>query len=502
MKLKVKDVDIATGGVQVVLLNEEDAHKLDLHHGDRVSVKKGKKLTTATLNIAESRKAVPAGKVGLYEEVLDALNAKHNDIVDIDIQEKPAGIYYIQKKLSGGKLNKQEMDELVKEIVNNKLTSIELTYFISACFTNGMSLSETVALTNSIVKYGSRLDIKKYPIIDKHSSGGVPGNRTTMLIVPIVAAAGLFMPKTSSRSITSPAGTADTMEVLAPVSLSLEKMRKVVMKTNACIVWGGAIDLAAADDKLIKLRHPLALDPEGMLLASILAKKAAVNSTHVLIDIPLGRDTKIKTKKHARHLKRLFIKIGKRLGMNIHVIMTRGEEPIGNGIGPALEARDVLWVLKRDPRKPVDLEKKAIIMSTKILQMAKVKDAKRKVIEILESGAAYKKMKEIIKEQGGNPNVDPDKIKIGPYSYTFKAPISGKITDIQNFTINKIARIAGAPVDKGAGVYFYNKHEFQKIKKGDKLMTIYAENKVRLKYALNILKKIDEIVIEKRKITR
>ncbi|MBW2982516.1 AMP phosphorylase [Candidatus Woesearchaeota archaeon] len=498
MKLKVKDVDIATGGVQIVLLNEEDAHKLDLHHGDRVSVKKGKKITTATLNIAESRKAVPPGKIGLYEEVLDSLNAKHNDLVDIDIEEKPIGVSYIQKKLQGMKLNKQEINELVKEIVSNKLTGIELTYFIAACFTNGMTLQETIALTKAIVKYGSRLDIKKYPIIDKHSSGGVPGNRTTMTIVPIIAAAGLTMPKTSSRSITSPAGTADTMEVLAPVSLSLEKMKKVVMKTNACIVWGGAIDLAAADDKLIKLRHPLALDPEGMLLASILAKKAAVNSTHVLIDIPLGRDTKIKTRKHARHLKRLFIKIGRKLGIHIHVILTNGEEPIGNGIGPALEARDVLWLLKRDTRRPLDLEKKSIMMATKILQMANIKDAKKKVIEILDSGLAYKKMQEIIKAQGGDPNIDPDKIKIGKYSYTFKAPASGRITDIQNFTINKIARIAGAPVDKGAGVYFYHKHEGMKIKRGEKLMTIYAENPIRLKYALHILRKIGGIVVDGR----
>jgi AMP phosphorylase len=167
MKLKIKDMDIATGGVLIVLVNEEDAHKLDLHYGDRVKIIKGKKTTTATINVAESKKAVPAGKIGLYEEVLDALNAKHNDLVTIDIAEKPVGVSYIQKKLNGGKLTKQEIDEIVKEIVKNNLTSIELTYFISACFTNGMTLAETVALTKAIVKYGSRLNIKKYPIIDK-----------------------------------------------------------------------------------------------------------------------------------------------------------------------------------------------------------------------------------------------------------------------------------------------------------------------------------------------
>ncbi|MBW2966610.1 AMP phosphorylase [Candidatus Woesearchaeota archaeon] len=502
MKLRVKDLDIATGGVLVVLLNEKDAHKLDLHHQDRVRIKKGKKITSAIINIAESKKALPPGKIGFYEEILDLLKAKKGDIIDIDIEEKPLGISYIQKKLEGHELTNEEIDELVKEIVKNKLTSIELTYFIAACFTKRMTLRETVALTKAIVKYGSKLKLKRKIILDKHCSGGVPGNRTTMVLVPIIAAAGLTMPKTSSRSITSPAGTADTMEVLAPVSLSLDKMKKAVSKTNACIVWGGAIDLAAADDKLIKLRHPLSLDPEGMLLASILAKKAAVNSTHILIDIPLGKDTKIKTKKQAKHLKRLFVKIGKKLGMKIYVILTDGSEPIGNGIGPALEARDILWLLKRDPRRPMDLENKCISMAIKMLEITGIKNAKQKVIEILDSGQAYGKMREIIKAQGGNPNIDPDKIKLGKYFYTFKAPVTGKITDVDNFTINKIARIAGAPVDKGAGIYFYNKHEGQKIKKGEPLMTIYAENPVRLKYALNILKRIDGVKIEKKVIVK
>ena len=502
MKLKVKDMDIATGGIQVVLINEEDAHKLDLHLGDRISIRKGKKTSTATVDIAESRKAVHPGRIGLFEEVLDALHAKQGDIVDFDFEKKPLGISYIKKKLEGKELNIKEIDELVEEIVKNKLTQIELTYFISACFTKGMNMDEIVAFTKAIVRHGSRLRLKKRPIFDKHCTGGVPGNRTTMVIVPILAAAGLTVPKTSSRSITSPAGTADTMEVLAPVDLTLEDMRKVVKKTNACIVWGGAIDLAAADDKLIKLRHPLSLDPEGMLLASILAKKAAVSSTHVMIDIPLGMDAKIKTKKDALHIKNQFKKVGKKLGMKIYAIITDGSEPIGNGIGPALEARDVLWILKQDSKRPLDLERKSIIMAVKMLQIAGFKNAKKKVEEILKSGKAYEKMKEIIKAQGGDLRIEPEDIKIGKFRYTFKSPRSGIITDINNFTISKIARIAGAPNDKGAGIYIHNKHEGQKIKKGEKLFTVYAENKTKLSYALDVLKriggiKVNHIVIKK-----
>jgi len=495
MKLKVKDLDIATGGILVAAINAEDARKFDLYHEDRILIKRGKYETTAIVDIAESKKAVPPGCIGMFEEVLDKLHAKHNDVVDIDLEEKPEGIAYIRKKLKGKQLSKKELDAIVKEIVEDDLSSVELTYFISACFMKGMTVKETVNFAKAIVKHGGQLKLKKKQIFDKHCTGGVPGNRTSMVLVPIIAAAGFVMPKTSSRSITSPAGTADTMEVLAPVSLSIEKMKKVVQKTNGCIAWGGAVNLAAADDKLIRIRHPLALDPEGMLLASILAKKAAVNATHVLIDIPVGKDTKIKNLKQARHLEKKFSTIGKKMGMKIHVIITDGTEPIGKGIGPALEARGILRLLKRDPERPMDLEKKVVKMAAKLLHIAGVKNAKQKVLNILESGLAYRKMKEIIKAQGGNPNIDPEKIPLGKYTYTFRAKKSGKIYDIDNVTIAKVARVAGAPKDKGAGIYLH-KHETFKVKKGEPIFTIYSENKKKLKFALDMLGRIGGIHIK------
>jgi AMP phosphorylase len=496
MKLKVKDMDIETGGILVVILNEEDARKLDLHHEDRIKIKIGKKETTAVIDIAQGKKSVPPGHIGFFEEVLKRLDANPGDEAEIDLAEKPASVYYIRDKLEGRRLSNDEINAIIKDAVLGKLSAIELTYFIGACYTKGMAINETIALTNAIVKNGAQLKLDKYPVLDKHCSGGVPGNRTTMLVVPIVAAAGFVIPKTSSRSITSPAGTADSMEVFAPVALSVEQMKNVVDKTNGCIVWGGGVNLAAADDKLIRIRHPLSLDPEGMLLSSILAKKAAVHATHVLIDIPVGNDTKIKTKRHALRLKREFTRIGKKLKMKIKVVITAGNEPVGNGIGPALEARDVLYILQRDARRPLDLEHKSVFMATKLLQMAGVRDAGKKVTEILESGKAYEKMKEIIKAQGGNPSINPDNIHIGKFSYTFNSPKAGIITDVNNFTINKIARIAGAPKDQGAGIYIHNRHEGDFIRKGEPIMTIYAESEVKLKYALNILKKIGGIVID------
>lgn len=494
MKLTVKDMDIATGGVLIAILNEEDARRFDLHHEDRIIVKKGKKSTTAVVDIAESTKAVPVGKIGLFEEVMDKVHAKHNDTVEIDIQDKPKSVQFIRKKLDGKKLNSEEINTIIADVVSGKLTDTELAYFVGACYTKELELSESVALTQSIVNNGSHLKFNKSKVMDKHCSGGVPGNRTTMVVVPILAAVGLTVPKTSSRSITSPAGTADTMEVLCPVSMPLQKVKKVINTTNACLIWGGAVDLATADDKLIRVRHSLSLDPEGMLLASILAKKKAVGSTHVLIDIPLGRDTKIKTKKRADHLKRLFIKIGARIGMKVKVIITDGTQPVGNGIGPLLEARDVLWLFRRSEKRPLDLEEKSLDLAEVMLGMAGIKNARKKAMEILASGEAYQKFQEIIKAQGGDPNVDPDKMKLAKFSYTYNAPKTGTVRDIDNRSIAKIARIAGAPKDQGAGIYLY-KHEKYKVKKGEPVFTIYSDNKMKLQYAVNILKKFDGIVI-------
>src|SRR3989344_2426300 len=356
MKLKVKDIDISSGGPLIAVVNHEDAAMLDLHVMDRIKIKKGHKIETVVVDIAQSKKVVPKGKIGVFEEVINSLGLKNNDSVQIEVARKPLSLEFIRKKLDGQKLSEKEIDQIVWDIVHNKLSSVELTYFVAACYTNVMGTEETIMLTKAMVKHGETLKLNMRPIIDKHSIGGIPGNRTTMVLVPIIAAAGYYIPKTSSRSITSPAGTADTMEVLAKVTFPINRMKEIVLRTKGCIVWGGSLNLAPADDKIIAVERPLGIDAESQLLASIMAKKYSVSSTHILIDIPIGKDSKIKNKLEALHLKKQFEEIGKKLRKHIKVIITDGKQPIGNGIGPALEARDVLWLLKRDPRRPLDLE--------------------------------------------------------------------------------------------------------------------------------------------------
>jgi putative thymidine phosphorylase len=485
MAFRVKDMDIATGRTLIAILNHKDAERLDLHSGDRILVQDTKTEITCILDISESDKAVPVGKIGLFEEVLDKLRIKHGHMVNLKFTGKPESIIHIRDKLFGKKLTDKELYHITEDITKDKLTDIEKTYFVSACFINGLSVDEIVGLTRAMVKTGQKMHFPGITL-DKHCIGGVPGNRTTMIVIPIVAAAGFTIPKTSSRAITSPAGTADTMECLAKVELPEKKIKQIIKKTKACIVHGGSMNLAPADDKIIHVEHPLSIDAEGQLIASVMAKKYSVSANHLLIDIPMGKSTKASTKKEAKHLKKMFELIGKKLRMHVNVITTDGSNPIGNGIGPLLEAEDVMAVLRNDPLAPTDLREKAIDMAGMLLHMTGKykKDAARKEAEnILNDGKALKKMNEIIRAQGKVP-----KPKLGRFRFAVKSYKQGKIKEIENEIIAKIARMAGAPLDKGAGI-FVNKKINEKVKKGELLYTVYSENEFKLGLAKDFLRK-------------
>ena len=496
MKFVVKDMDVATGGPLIVVMNENDALMLDLHLSDRIRLRKGKKSAIVVVDFAETGKAVPQGRIGLFEEVLSKLHARNNDVVSISLEKKPLSLRYIKKKLDGKELNYQEIKRIIDDTVSNAITTIELTYYVAANYMRGMSMKEIVALTKAMINSGETLKIKNKHIIDKHCIGGVAGNRTTMVIVPILVAAGLTVPKTSSRSITSPAGTADTMEVLTNVSLSMSQIKKVVKKTGGCMVWGGAVDLAPADDTIINVEHPLSIDAEGQLLASIMAKKGSVSASHVIIDIPVGKDAKIDSMKEAKHLKKQFERVAKELKMNTRVIITDGSQPVGNGIGPALEARDVLWLLKGDKRGPTDLCEKSLLMAGIVLEMtgkAGKGHGYAMAKEILCSGKAYRKFIEILEAQGAKI-IDEREIRLGRYKLKVFARKNGRVRHISNRAIARISRLAGCPKDKGAGIMLWKK-KGDKVMKGEKMFTIFAESRQKLNYVKEFLEEIDGFVV-------
>ncbi|MBW3018704.1 AMP phosphorylase [Candidatus Woesearchaeota archaeon] len=489
MRFVVKDMDIATGGTNIVIINMKDAEQLDLHHMDRVVVKKGRKEAIAAVNIGESRKAVSPGKIGLTEEVLAAVDAKHKDLVTLFFAEKPKSLSYIHKKMSGRELSAAEMDSIISDASTNKLTSVELTSFIVSIYVKGLSDKEVFHMSKALAESGQTISFRHKPIVDFHCIGGVPGNRTTMIVTPILVAAGLKNPKTSSRAITSPAGTADTMEVLCPVALSAQKLKKLVNEVGGVIAWGGGVNLAPADDKMIRIEHPLEINAEGQMLASIMAKKYNVGATHLLIDIPVGKEAKVRTREDANRLGTKFKKLGKELGIKVKTIITDGEEPVGNGIGPVLEAKDCLYILKNDPRGPQDLLRRSLKMAAQILEFVKAVPHGKgagTARRLLKSGAAYGAMVRIIEAQGGK-EVLPDNLPTAAYIHDIKASKAGKLIDMDNKGISKLARLAGAPVDKEAGIYL-RKHAGDSVKKGSVIMTVHARSKRKLKYALEYYK--------------
>ncbi|NJF25405.1 AMP phosphorylase [Thermococcus sp. Bubb.Bath] len=493
MKAKVRILDVYSGRYSV-FINAEEAKKAKLHPDDLVKIESGKKTVFGSLVISD---LVGPGDVGVSRDVLQLHNLAEGEIVGVFPAGIPESVRYIKKKMHGEKLRKVEIEAIVRDIVDRKLRDIEISSFVTALEVNGLDMDEIAALTIAMAETGDMLDIDRKPIMDVHSIGGVPGNKTNILVVPIVAAAGLTIPKTSSRAITSAAGTADVVEVFADVSFSLDEIKRIVEKVGACLVWGGALNLAPADDITIKAERALSVDPTGLMLASIMSKKYAMGSQYVLIDIPTGRGVKVETVDQARSLSRDFIELGKRLGQYVEVAVTYGGQPIGHTVGPSLEAKEALTALMTG-KGPGSLIEKATGLAGILLEMGGVAqegNGKKMAKEILESGKAWEKMKEIIETQGGDPNIKPDDIPVGDKTYTFTATTSGYVTAIDNRAITGIAKAAGAPEDKGAGLELYVKVG-EKVKEGDPLFTIHTESEARLDQAIVFARRTEPIRIE------
>ncbi len=488
---KIKPIGISAGGKNIIILNKEQAQGHDIYVGYRTEMKIKDKKIVGIVDVSED--IIKEDEVGVYKDFAKEYKLKAGQTVEIVHMDRPASIGYIKKKLDKGTLFEQEVQTIVDEIMNNKLSEVEAASFITGTYINGLSDSEIIALTNATVKSGDTLSLGRKMVLDKHCIGGVAGNRTTMVVTPLIAAAGLYMPKTSSRAITSASGTADTMEVLADVTFNMDELKKIVLKTKAAMVWGGGMKLAPVDDKLIRIRHPLSLDPEGMLLASILAKKKSVGAKYVLIDIPVGRGVKVNSYLQGEELGKHFIKIGKDLGMKVEVLITDGAEPVGHGVGPSLECIDVLNVL--NGKGPEDLRHKSLLMAGKLLELCGKVDKGMgygAAENLIATGKAMDKFREIIAAQGGDPKVRIDDLPIGKYSHTVKSKVGGAIFHIDNKSISKVARIAGAPKMKEAGILLH-KTRGSRVEIGDSLFTIYSDREDLLGYAIKALEKLEPV---------
>ncbi len=427
----------------------------------------------AVLNIVDDENIIATDELGLSEQTFHQFAADEGESVSINHATPPASIQAVHRKIAGNRLDADDFMNICTDIVANRYSKIEIAAFLVGSAESGLEREETLYLTQAMVATGEKLDWGESLVADKHCIGGIPGNRTTMLVVPIVAAHGMLMPKTSSRAITSPAGTADTMEILAEVNLPLDKLHSILRSERAFISWGGTANLAPVDDLLISVSRPLSLDSSSQMIASILSKKVAAGSTHLLIDIPIGPSAKVRSQSHALKLRKQFEYVGDRMGLNIEVVITDGRQPIGRGIGPVLEARDVMQILENDPQAPQDLREKSLQLAGRILEFdpdVRGGAGYKLASDILDSGRALEKMHSIINAQGKNNK----KVLPGKLTHAVVATGTGIIEAIDNFKMAQIARLAGAPMDQEAGVDLHKKLG-EKVNVGDPLYTIYAE---------------------------
>lgn len=446
----------------------------------RVEVAVNGRRLIATLNVVHGDFLRP-DEAGLSEAAWRLLDAKEGDEALLHHPAPLESLGHVRAKVYGRRLTDAAIHAVIQDVAHGRYSDLQLAAFVTACAGDRLDLAETVALTRAMVDVGERMDWGAGPVMDKHCVGGLPGNRTTMVIVPIVAACGLRMPKTSSRAITSPAGTADTMETVAPVALEVAQIRRVVESTGGCIVWGGSVRLSPADDVLIRVERPLDLDSQGQLVASVLSKKSAAGSTHVLIDMPVGPTAKVRSAEAAAELAHQLEQVAATIGLRVRVVQTDGLAPVGRGIGPALEARDVLAVLRGVSNAPADLALRSLQLAGQLLEFGGAATPGQGFAlaqAVLRDGRAWRKFQEICEAQGGMR--EPP---VAPYQSDVAAARSGSVVAIDNRRLARIAKLAGAPKAACAGIDLHVRSgDF--VERGQPLYTLHAASPGELAYAL------------------
>ncbi|WP_226667124.1 thymidine phosphorylase family protein [Microbulbifer aggregans] len=446
----------------------------------RLLICAGARELIATLNtVAED--ILPPGRIGFSDSAWEFLELTDQLPVSVHHPPQVQSLSALRKKIYGHTLDADEITCIVRDIGKRLYSDIEIAGFLTACAGGRLTSMETTALTAAMVKNGNCLQWPEYPrVFDKHCIGGLPGNRTTPIVVSIASAAGLIIPKTSSRAITSPAGTADTMEVLTNVDLPLDTLRAVITRTGACLAAGGEVGLSPTDDLLIRIERALDLDSEGQLVASVLSKKMAAGSTHILIDMPVGPTAKLRDIKQAERLQDLFESVASGLGIKVRCVVTDGTQAIGAGIGPAEEARDVLNVLRNDPEAPADLRERSLFLASQLLSMANGSDQTQSLLQaqgILNSGQAWEQFLKICVAQGGLREVP-----IADHHIELRSNRTGILRAMDNRRLARLAKVAGAPSSPVAGLRLHVKVG-DPIHDGQPIATLFAETPGELAYA-------------------
>ena len=494
---KVQLLDIKDGERLIVLLNPKQAMAFGINLNNKVQLTKANgEYIVADVSLSE---AVLEGSVAICADISEKLNFENNELVAVSLAESSSTSYEaIRKKMKGETISYDEMFAIIKDISENKLDDTMMTYYVASSFFYPTTDEEMYQTAKAMAECGVMFKYPKGEIIaDKHCIGGVPWNETTMILIPLIASLGIKIPKNFSKSITSPAATGECVNVLMNINFNKEGIEKLVKDQNCCLVRWGGLDLAPADDKLIKVQYPLSMQSRAKVVSSIMAKKYAMGVTHSLIDIPVGPTAKVSSMKEAKDWKKKFEYVGKKLWMKMSVQITEANEVIGNGVGAVMQVREVLRILQQHPERAADLENKVIFLASKIIEevgLAKGKEAVKLATHQLVSWAAWEKMQAIIQAQGGNPEVNSEALPLGKHTFDIIAEKDWVLKMIDLHDINAVCRKLGCPVIDQAGLYLYKKTG-DKIKKGEVICKLYAQDEVKLKHGIERWKEISPLHI-------
>jgi AMP phosphorylase len=484
--LRAKKLDLGAGDELNILLHDDDAKEVGINEGDIVSFlwKDAEINVEATFTTTE----LDRGEVGLYEEIWHRWKVANGDVVMVNILDRSDAIEHIKKKILGKKLQEEELMLIMKHMGQRRLTDSEVAFFMATFFNPGFDDDEILWMTKGMGHSGHVLSFNNIRdngslVVDKHSIGGVAGKGVTPTLVPIIAATGLVIPNTSTRAITSPAGTSDILEVVMPVSLDENQILDTVKRSGACLVWGGALDLAPADDVLIQAEKGIHMESFQKVLVSIVAKKIAMGVSHIVIDLPHGKGTKVQNPEDVEMLDREFRKLFEKVGIKCEVYTRVAKGPDGKSIGPNIEMAESLRILEQHSDRSKQLEELVIDMAGRLLELsgsAKKDYGADLARDTLQSGKALEKFWEIAKAQGAEEVVKSDDIAVGKEKLTFKSKRSGEVKLVNNRELVKVARALGNPIIKEAGLYVH-KTFGEEVKEGDDILTIYATTPHRLK---------------------
>ena len=481
--LILKHVPIKSFNEKIVYLHKNcSVYQMDdISALTKVEIMGGAKPVYGFLQIVDDESVLSPDEIGLNTEAFESINLPEGSNISLSLPPSPHSLGSIKRKIAGNILSPAEYSNIINDITTERYSNIDIASFLvaSGAF---MTPQEVLSYTQALIGVDTLHWDNESIVVDHHCIGGVPGNKTDIILTAIVAAYGLPIPKTVSHSLTSSAGVADTMSVLANVNLDLNDILSIVKENRGVLASHRNLNLIPAAHKISLVEQQIELTQPQHLVSSILAIKMAMGVTHLLLDIPVGPNSRIKNTREALQIRKLAEYVGDQIGLEVEAVVTDGSEPIGNGVGAVLEARDVMKVLKNKDDAPQDLREKSLFLAGRILEFdPKLRGGQGYFVakELLDSGQALEAFNKIIHAQGKAPQP-----VLGSMVREISSPVSGVIKAIDNARINKISVLAGAIQNPGAGLDLLKKVG-DTVEEGEALFRIHSMAQSEFEYACN-----------------